>query len=348
MDFISRDNLFIAESATSKIVDKPLVIGNVILPNHLLLAPMAGVTDGPFRFLCSNLGVGATISELVSAKGITMRSRQSMEMFKFQGEMRPFGIQIFGFDPDCMAEAAVYIESLKICDFIDINMGCPVSKVVKTGAGAALMKTPALAGKIIGAVKRAVSLPVTMKCRLGWDLSHINVRDFVKSAVDSGASAVTVHARTKAAGYTGNARWDFLEGMADICGNIPFIANGDLKSSEDLKKVHEISGCRGFMIGRGAIGKPWIFAELLGLDENFDKLRRYEIFRRHLVEMLMEHGSRGVALFRVHLFAYLRCHPQASSMRRRLCYEYDPRTILDAGKDFYESEIRDEIPMSNR
>ena len=346
----------------------PFSIASVAIPNNLILAPMAGVADGPFRLVCQDLGAGLTISELASAKGIVLGVRPTMEMVEFSGQKRPYGVQIFGAHPETMARAAQIIESMNICDFIDINMGCPVSKVVKTGAGAALMKTPGLASEIISAVRKAVKVPVTVKCRIGWKKGQINVREFVKMAVDSGAAAVAVHARAKDDGYAGVADWKSMENLQSLCGKIPFISNGDIHSFDDLKKIHEISGCTGFMIGRGAVGSPWIFREIIeaGINKHFgagkaslaptnsanstfivenakpnesDQLvsnaGKFEIYRNHLVEMLMEHGPKGVPLFRVHLFGYLRGHPNASQIRRSMCYERNPAVVLHAGKEFY-------------
>lgn len=313
----------------------PFTIGGVQISNNLILAPMAGVADGPFRRVCAQQGAGLTVSELVSARGLLNENGPTHDLISFSGQPRPYAVQIFGSDPDSMAEAARRVEALQICDIIDINMGCPVSKVVKTGAGAALMRNPGLAASIIRSVRSAVRLPVTVKCRIGWCLTQINVRDFVKMAVNEGAAAVAVHARTKEAMYSGAATWEHLDGLADLCGNIPFIANGDLTDRASLKRVREISGCTGFMIGRPAIGKPWIFSELLNRPVSDDPGVRHEIFRRHFIETVMEHGSHGVPLFRVHLFAYLRSHPHAAAMRRRLCSEHDPAIVRDLGAEFY-------------
>ncbi|HEY9070053.1 MAG TPA: tRNA-dihydrouridine synthase [Candidatus Ozemobacteraceae bacterium] len=313
----------------------PLEIGGVLIPNNLVLAPMAGVADGPFRLVCSRLGAGLTVSELVSARGLLNENGPTHDLVSFSGQPRPYAVQIFGSNPDLMAEAARRVESLGICDIIDINMGCPVAKVVKTGAGAALMRDPRLAASIIRSVRAAVRLPVTVKCRIGWCKTQIHVQEFVRMAVGEGAAAVAVHARTKEAMYSGKAEWEHLAGLSEICGRIPFIANGDLSDREALHRVHEISGCDGFMIGRSAIGKPWIFAELTGRSHADTPEARHSIFLDHFLETLMEHGSKGVPLFRVHLFAYLRSHPRAAAMRRRLCAEHDPVIVRDLAAEFY-------------
>ncbi len=314
---------------------KPVKIGNVQLPNNLVLAPMAGVTDGSFRLLCSRLGVGFTVSELASAKAITFKSRQTIDMVRFQAQARPYAVQLFGADPETMAKAAAFIDELQICDIIDINMGCPVAKVVKTGAGSALMKNPPLAAEIIKRVAAAVKVPVTAKFRIGWTENTINVKEFTKTVIDAGAKAITIHARTRQAGYTGTARWQHLEGIKDICGDIPFFANGDISEPQHLEELYRRTGCDGFMIGRGCVGKPWLFAELLGCTDYSSDAVRFRIFRHHLVDMLMEHGPSAVPLFRVHLFGYLKNHPHSAKLRHALCTERNPNKVIDAGRDFF-------------
>jgi len=316
---------------------KPVQIGKLVLPNNLVLAPMAGVTDGSFRLLCARLGAGFTVSELASAKAITMKSRQTIDMVRFQGQSRPYAVQLFGVDPQIMARAAAFIEELQICDAIDINMGCPVPKVVKTGAGSALMKTPELAARIVTAVKQAIRLPLTVKCRIGWSENNINVRDFVKTVLDAGAEAITVHARTRQAGYSGTAQWQHLQDLKEICGSVPFIANGDIASKEDVRQLYELTGCDGFMIGRGCVGKPWLFSQLLGHEFYLDRQIQWKIFRHHLIDMLMEHGPAAIPLFRVHLFGYLKSHANAARLRHALCNERNPEVVLQTGHDFFNS-----------
>ncbi len=321
-------------------VVKPVKIGNVQLPNNLVLAPMAGVTDGSFRLLCSRMGVGFSVSELASARAITYRSRQTIDMVRFQAQARPYAVQLFGSDPEIMAKAAAFIEELQICDIIDLNMGCPVAKVVKTGAGAALMKTPALAATIIRRVAETIKLPVTAKFRIGWTESTINVKDFTRAVIDAGAQAVTVHARTRQAGYTGTAQWQHLEGIKELCGSIPFFANGDISSPEHLIELHQRTGCDGFMIGRGCVGKPWLFSQLLGNEDFAAPDLRFKIFRHHLIDMLMEHGPSAVPLFRVHLFGYLKNHPHSARLRHALCNERNPDTVITAGRDFFSGALQ--------
>lgn len=314
---------------------RSIKIKNLVLTNNLVLAPMAGVTDGSFRLLCSRLGAGFTISELASAKAITMKSRQTIDMVRFQGQARPYAVQLFGADPVTMAQAASFIEELQICDAIDLNMGCPVSKVVKTGAGSALMKTPQLAGDIVKAVRQAVKLPVTVKCRIGWSENSINVLDFVKTVLDAGAEGITVHARTRQAGYSGSAQWQHLRGIKELCQSVPFIANGDISDSEHVTRLYELTSCDGFMIGRGCVGNPWLFSQLLGHNFYLDPSIQWKIFRHHLIDMLMEHGPAAVPLFRVHLFGYLKGHANAARLRHALCDERNPEVVLQTGHDFF-------------
>ena len=314
---------------------KPVKIGNVQLANNLVLAPMAGVTDGSFRQLCSRLGAGYSVSELASCKALSMKSPQTIDMLKFDGNTGTYAVQIFGSEPELMAESAAYVESLGICNIIDINMGCPVAKVVKTGAGSALMKTPELASKIIKSVSRAVKLPVTCKFRIGWTENSINVKEFASAVIEAGAKAITIHARTRQAMYTGPAQWQYLEGIKDIAKEIPFFANGDIQTEEHIKELYERTGCDGFMIGRGCVGKPWLYAQLLGHNELLAPELQFPIFRHHLLDMLMEHGSSAVPLFRVHLFGYLRNHPHSATLRRKLCMERDPNVVMSTGKEFF-------------
>ena len=199
------------------------------------------------------------------------------------------------------------------------------------------MKTPELAGRILEAVRNAVTVPVTVKCRIGWSLSTINVRDFVRRMADGGAAAICVHARTREDGYAGNARWEYLEGLQEVCGSVPLIGNGDLHTRADLERLHAISGCRGFMIGRGAIGNPWIFREVSGHPPGADQAFKQRIFREHFVEALIEHGSKGVSLFRVHLFNYVRGHPRAAQIRREMCLERNPSRVLEVGESFFST-----------
>jgi tRNA-dihydrouridine synthase B len=256
-------------------------------------------------------------------------------MVRFQAQARPYAVQLFGSDPAVMSRAAAFIDELQICDIIDINMGCPVSKVVKTGAGSALMKTPALAAEIVREIRKVVKVPVTAKFRIGWTESTINVKEFARTIIDAGADAITIHARTRQAGYTGTAQWQHLEGIKELCGSIPFIANGDISSIEHVKELYDRTGCDGFMIGRGCVGKPWLFSQLLG-HQHFSRPEiQFQVVFAHLKDMMMEHGPAAVPLFRVHLLGYLKNHPHAAKLRHSLCNERNPNRVIETGRIFF-------------
>lgn len=226
----------------------------------LVLAPMAGVTDYAFRTVCAQLGAAVTVTEMVSSRALVYQDRKSKSLLR-KNEGSLCGAQIFGNDPKIMAQAAVLALEHSGCDFIDINMGCPMPKIANNGDGSALMKDPLLAGRIIRAVADAVSVPVTVKTRLGWDKSSINVCALARAAEENGASAIAVHGRTKTMLYSGNADWDAIKKVT-LSVSIPVIANGDIFSPEDALRCQMHSGASLFMLGRAAFGDPWIFAQV--------------------------------------------------------------------------------------
>ena len=316
-----------------------LILANKPIKSPIIIAPMAGITNGAFRELCFEFGAGLVYTEMVSDKAIFYNNAKTMDMLKIDDNYHPISLQLFGSEKETMVYAAKIIDKQTNCDFIDINMGCPVNKVVKTGAGSALMKTPELAAKIIKSVSAAVKLPVTCKFRIGWTENSINVKEFASAVVEAGAKAITVHARTRQAMYTGPAQWQYLEGIKDIARDIPFFANGDICSEEHVVELYERTGCDGFMIGRGCVGKPWLYSQLLGHSELLDPRLRFPIFRHHLIDMLMEHGTSAVPLFRVHLFGYLRNHPHSAALRRSLCMERNPNVVMKTGEEFFTSNL---------
>ena len=220
---------------------------------------MAGVTDWAFRTVCAELGAGITVTEMVSSRALVYQDKKSAALLrKNAGSL--CGAQIFGNDPKIMAEAAVLALEISGCDFLDINMGCPMPKIANSGDGCGLMRTPELAGKIVSAVAKAVAVPVTVKCRLGWDKGSINVLDFTKRMEDNGASMVAVHGRTRGMLYSGVADWDMITKVKENL-SIPVLANGDIVSGEAAVKCLKRTGADGVMIGRASFGDPWIFAE---------------------------------------------------------------------------------------
>lgn len=235
-------------------------IGNLQVDKPLFLAPMAGVTDWAFRTICARLGAGVTVTEMVSSRALVYRDQKSARLLR-KNEGSLCGAQIFGNDPDIMAEGARLALEISGCDFLDINMGCPMPKIALSGDGCGLMRTPELAGKIVEAVAKAVDVPVTVKCRLGWDKGNINVLDFTKRMEDSGAAMVTVHGRTRAMLYTGVADWDMI-GKVKQNLSIPVIANGDITDGQAAVRCRKRTGADGLMIGRSVFGDPWIFEEV--------------------------------------------------------------------------------------
>ena len=270
---------------------KTLQIGNVTLQNNLILAPMAGVTDLPFRMLCKEQGAGLICMEMVSAKAILYRNKNTKELLTIDPEERPVALQLFGSDPDVISEIARQIEALPF-DILDLNMGCPVPKVVGNGDGSALMKQPLLAGKIIEQTVRAIRKPVTVKIRKGFDDAHINAPQIAHIAQESGAAAVAVHGRTREQFYSGKADWDIIRRVKEAV-HIPVIGNGDLLSGEDVRNMYRQTGCDGVMIGRGAQGNPWIFRQILHFLETGEALPKPPV--KEVIETMLRHARMLIA-----------------------------------------------------
>ncbi len=238
----------------------PMKIGNIEVNNPVFLGPMAGVTDWAYRTTCARLGAGVTVTEMVSSRALVYQDKKSVKLLrKNKGSL--CGAQIFGNDPQIMAQAAVLALEHSGADFIDINMGCPMPKIAQSGDGCGLMRTPELAGDIVAAVKKAVDVPVTIKCRLGWDKGSINVLDFTRRMEDNGADLVTVHGRTRAMLYSGKADWDTIRKVKEQL-SIPVIANGDIVDGATALRCLKWTGADGIMIGRAVFGDPWVFEEV--------------------------------------------------------------------------------------
>ena len=237
-----------------------MYIGNIEVKNSVFLAPMAGVTDWAYRTVCAELGAGVTVTEMVSSRALVYQDQKSRKLLR-KNEGSICGAQIFGNDPEIMAEGARLALEISGCDFIDINMGCPMPKIANSGDGCGLMRTPELAGEIVKAVTKAVDVPVTVKCRLGWDKGNINVLDFTKRMEDNGAALVAIHGRTRAMLYSGVADWDMITKVKNQL-SIPVIANGDITGGETAVKCLKRTGADGIMIGRSVFGDPWIFEEV--------------------------------------------------------------------------------------
>ena len=235
-------------------------LGNYTIENPLVLGPMAGVTDWAFRSVCAQLGANITVTEMVSSRALVYRDKKSAALLK-KTPTGLCGAQIFGNDPEIMAQGAVLAMEISGCDFLDINMGCPMPKIANSGDGCGLMRTPELAEEIVKAVKKAVDVPVTIKCRLGWDKGSINVLDFTKRMEQAGADMITVHGRTRSMLYSGTADWDMIAKVKQQL-SVPLIANGDIVSPETAMKCLKWTGADGLMIGRATFGDPWIFQQV--------------------------------------------------------------------------------------
>ena len=269
-----------------------LSIGNVKLSNPLILAPMAGVTDLPFRRICHEMGAGLVCMEMVSAKAICYHNKNTRELLEIASDEHPVSLQLFGSDVDAMVEAAHIIEDVPF-DILDVNMGCPVPKVFNNGDGSALMGNPVLVGKIVSSLVKATDRPVTVKIRAGIDSGHINAPEIAHVIEESGGSAVAVHGRTREQYYSGLADWDIIRQVKEKV-SIPVIGNGDLHSASDIKKMYDVTGCDGFMIGRAARGNPWIFKQIFS--ELNTGVPAASPSSSEVMEMLLKHARLEIEL----------------------------------------------------
>lgn len=301
--------------------NRQLQIGNVILENNVFLAPMAGVTDLPFRLICKEQGAGLLCMEMVSAKAVHYNNKNTELLMEIHPDELPVSLQLFGSEPDIMAEAAAHIEERPFA-ILDINMGCPVPKVVNNNEGSALMKNPKLAGEIINAVVQAVSKPVTVKIRKGFDDNSINAVEMAKIAEANGAAAVAVHGRTREQYYSGKADWSIIRQVKEAV-SIPVIGNGDVTDAVSAARMLEETGCDGIMIGRASRGNPWIFREINSyLDKGVIPERpTYEevcsVILRHIALQLEYKGEyTAVREMRKHIAWYTAGYPNSAKLRQ--------------------------------
>ncbi|MCM1184170.1 MAG: tRNA dihydrouridine synthase DusB [Roseburia sp.] len=301
--------------------DRQLRIGDVVLENNVILAPMAGVTDLPFRLLCREQGAGLLCMEMISAKAVHFRNRNTEALMAIHPDEMPVSLQLFGSEPDILAETAARIEERPFA-ILDVNMGCPVPKVVNNHEGSALMRNPKLAGEIIRALSDAVKKPVTVKIRKGFDDAHVNAVELAKIAEANGAAAVTVHGRTREQYYSGAADWDIIRQVKEAV-RIPVIGNGDIADARSAERMLRETGCDGIMVGRASRGNPWIFREINSyldtgvIPERPTREEVCETILRHARLQLAQKGEyTAVREMRKHIAWYTTGYPHSARLRR--------------------------------
>lgn len=301
-------------------------IKNVEINGKIVVAPMAGISNMTFRRICKSMGASLVVAEMVSDKAIAYGNEKTFELLRMNDDERPISQQIFGSDVKSFVEAAKIVEEKMKPDIIDINMGCPVPKVaVKNQAGSALLKNPEKVGEIIKAVVGAVNVPVTVKIRSGWDQSSINAVEIAKIAEANGASAITVHARTRVQGYAGKADWNIIKEVVNAV-DIPVIGNGDVVSCYDAKKMLDETGCSAVMIGRGLLGNPWLIKECVEylesgkLPEVIDYNEKIDMMEYHLNKLCEDKTEKQAVLeIRNHLLNYLKGLPENKEVKNQVC-----------------------------
>lgn len=293
------------------------------LKDKLILAPMAGVTDLPFRLLCKEQGCDVLYTEMVSAKAVLYKNRNTEPLMTYQQQEHPIGLQLFGSEPEVMAKIASQVQE-RGYDFIDINMGCPVPKIVNNNEGSALMKQPKLVGEIVSAMVKATEIPITVKIRKGFDENRVNAVEIARIIEESGASAVAVHGRLRSEYYSGQADWDTIRQVKEAV-HIPVIGNGDLTSSQDVLRMREETGCDAFMIGRGAKGNPFIFSQMKTyfekgyIPEKPSLSDMVQVMLRH-AHMMVEYKGEftGIHEMRKHVAWYTTGYPRSSKLRAQV------------------------------
>lgn len=302
---------------------KQIKIGTVIIPGNLILAPMAGVTDLPFRLLCKEQGADLVYTEMISAKGIYYKNKNTEKLWEIDEKERPTALQLFGSEPELMADMAEKIEERNF-DILDINMGCPVPKVVNNGEGSALMKDPVLAGKIVKAVSGRIQKPVTVKFRKGFDDGLVNAVDFAKRMEDNGASAIAVHGRTREEYYSGKADWEIIAKIKEAV-TIPVFASGDIFSVKDAIRCEEETSCDGLMLARGARGNPWLFHQIKTYRQT--GIIKEKPGLEEVMEMILRHAKMQIAFkgeylgireMRKHVAWYTAGLPHSSVLRNEI------------------------------
>jgi tRNA-dihydrouridine synthase B len=321
---------------------RQIKIGNLSLVNNVFLAPMAGITDLVFRVLAREFGCALCFTEMISANGLVRGTERSYRYLESSMNDKPLGVQIFGFDPHILSEAAQIVTE-KGADLVDINMGCPVKKVLKTGSGAALMKDTEKIVHILRDVRKATSLPLTVKIRSGWKKDKTDTVVIAEIAQDCGVDALILHPRTVEQGFSGSADWDLIKKVKDHL-QIPVIGSGDIRTPQDASRIIEMTGCDGIMVGRGSLGNPWIFRKILdypSYDTLFPSLSEREgIIRRHLEMCLSFYGEKiGMKNFRKHLLWYTKGLKGGSNYRQTAVSIIEKEDLLDSIHRYLQSLV---------
>lgn len=320
-------------------------IGNVEIKNRIVLAPMAGISNTSYRRIIKEMGSGLIFAEMVSDKAIVFDNEKTMSLLKMDDSERPIVQQIFGSDVDSFVEAAKKIENIMHPDIIDINMGCPVPKIaLRSQAGSALLKNPVRIGEIVSAVVNAVSVPVTIKIRSGWDENNINCVEVAKIAEKCGASAITLHARTRSQGYSGKADWSLIKAVKESV-NIPVIGNGDVVSPELAKKMLDETGCDAVMIGRGVLGNPWLIKQCVDYletgkyEDNISLKDKINMLKRHF-SLLVNDKNEKVALLEIrsHALWYLKGIPGGAKVKNMICSAKSVNEVFEILRGLIENE----------
>ena len=318
-------------------------IGNFETPGNVFLAPMAGVTDLPFRLICKQFEASLLYTEMINAKAVCYEDKNTFDMLLVEDEEKPVAVQIFGSEPGFMAEAARTLTELNRFEIIDINMGCPAPKVVKAGDGSALMKDPKLAFEIVNKVKAATKLPVTVKFRKGWDEQSINALEFGKLMQEAGADAVTLHGRTREQYYSGTADWEIIKELKEKL-SIPVIANGDITSFEAAERILDITKADALMIGRGAQGNPFIFKEVNDYMESAilpkkicPKLKIDTAISHYKLALKYKTQHKAVTEMRKHLGWYLKGLKNSARIKDHINKMYEPSDVINALTEYAQS-----------